>query len=145
MEKITRRGLILSGAALAVGGVTSSAEAAVGSIYLKIVSAGFIFGVSGGEGVLTFNGVQYPLSIGGLSAGLTAGLAGTELVGSATHLTSARDVEGIYSKIGADLSIAGGGSIQRLRNSRGVLLKLHGKQVGFMFSIDLSGMSLSLK
>jgi hypothetical protein len=145
MQNITRRGLIFSGAAIAVGAYNTAAEAATGSVYLKIVSAGFIFGVSGGEGVLTFQGVQYPLSIGGLSAGLTAGLAGTELIGSASHLTAPGDIAGIYTNIGASVAVAGGGSVQRLRNSRGVLLKLHGKQVGFMFSIDLSGMSLSLK
>jgi hypothetical protein len=145
MEKITRRGLILSGAAMAVGGISSTAEAATGSIYLKLVSAGFIFGVSGGDGTLTFNGVQYPLSIGGLSAGLTVGLAGTELIGSASHLHAPGDIQGIYSKIGANVSVAGGSSVQRLANTRGVVLRLHGKQVGFMFSIDLSGMSLTLK
>ncbi len=145
MEKITRRGLILSGAALAAGAYSSTADAAVGSIYLKIVSAGFILGISGGDGVLTFGGVQYPLSIGGLSAGLTAGLSGTELVGTVRHIRAPGDINGIYSKIGADVTIAGGGSVQRLANARGVLLQLRGKSVGFMFSIDLSGMSLQLK
>lgn len=145
MENITRRGLILSGAALAVGAAGSSAEAATGSIYLKIVSAGFVLGVSGGEGVLTFNGVQYPVSIGGLSAGLTIGAAGAELVGSVSHIRSPGDIEGIYSNIGVSAAVAGGASFQRLSNARGVLLRLRGKQVGFMFSIDLSGMSLKLK
>jgi hypothetical protein len=145
MQNITRRGLIFSGAAMAVGAYNTAAEAAQGSIYLKIVSAGFIFGVSGGQGVLTFQGTQYPLSIGGLSAGLTAGLAGTELVGTAVHLHAPGDIEGIYTNLGASVAVAGGASVQRLRNARGVVLRLQGKQVGFMFSIDLSGMSLSLR
>ena len=145
MENITRRGLLLSGAAIAATAATTSAEAATGSIYLKIVSAGFIFGVTGGEGVLTFNGARYPLSIGGLSAGLTAGLAGTELIGSASHIFAPGDIQGIYSKIGADVSVAGGVSYQALVNTKGVRLRLRGKQVGFMFSIDLSGLSLTLK
>ena len=61
MKTITRRSLIVSGAALATGGLLTPAEAATGSIALHIVSAGFIFGVSGGSGVLTFGGQQYPL------------------------------------------------------------------------------------
>ena len=65
MKDITRRGLILSGAALATGAFAPSAEAATGSISIKIVSAGFIFGASAGSGILTFQGRQYPLSIGG--------------------------------------------------------------------------------
>ena len=51
MKDITRRGLIVSGAALATGALLTPAEAAMGAIAIKIVSAGFIFGVSGGSGV----------------------------------------------------------------------------------------------
>jgi hypothetical protein len=145
MSKITRRTLIASGAALALGGTLSPAEAAIGSIYIKIFSAGFIFGVSGGSGVLTFGGRQYPLSIGGISAGATIGASGTELVGTAYHLHDFHDIEGVYSAAGAGLSIAGGRSAAQLSNARGVLLRLRGRQVGFMFSIDLSGMAINLK
>ena len=145
MQQITRRGLIVSAAALASGGLVAPAEAATGSIALKIFSAGFIFGVSGGSGVLTFRGVSYPLSIGGISAGATLGASGAELVGTASHLHSPQDIEGIYSAIGAGLAVAGGRTAAQLSNARGVVLRLRGRQVGFMFSLDLSGMSISLR
>jgi len=145
MNEFTRRGLIISGAALATGSLLSPAEAATGSISLHIVSAGFIFGVTGGSGVLTFQGQQYPLSIGGISAGATIGASGTDLVGTASHLHAPGDIEGIYSAIGAGLSVAGGRSAAQLSNAHGVVLRLRGRQIGFMFSIDLSGMSISLR
>jgi hypothetical protein len=145
MNNLTRRSLIISGAALATGSLLSPAEAATGSISLHIVSAGFIFGVTGGSGVLTFAGHQYPLSIGGISAGATIGASGTDLVGTAYHLHSPGDIEGVYSAIGAGLSVAGGRSAAQLTNARGVVLRLRGRQIGFMFSIDLSGMSISLR
>jgi len=145
MQDITRRSLILSGASLATGVLKSPVEAAVGSIAINIVSAGFIFGVTGGSGVLSFGGRQYPLSIGGISAGATIGASGTDLVGTASHLHSPADIEGIYSAVGAGLSVAGGRSVAQLSNARGVILRLRGRQVGFMFSIDLSGMSISLR
>ena len=145
MKDMTRRGLILSGAALATGALLSPAEAATGSIAIKILSAGFIFGVSGGSGVLNFQGRQFPLSVGGISAGATIGASGADLVGTASHLHSPADIEGIYSAIGAGLSIAGGRSAAQLSNARGVILRLRGRQVGFMFSLDLSGMSISLR
>ncbi len=145
MKTITRRSLIVSGAALATGGLLTSAEAATGSIALHIVSAGFIFGVTGGSGVLTFAEHQYPLSIGGISAGATIGASGTDLVGTANHLHSPADIEGIYSAVGAGLSVAGGRSAAQLSNARGVVLRLRGRQVGFMFSLDLSGMQISLR
>ena len=145
MKDMTRRGLILSGAALATGALLPPAEAATGSIAIKIISAGFIFGASGGSGVLTFEGRQYPLSIGGISAGATIGASGADLVGTASHLHSPADIEGIYSAIGAGLAIAGGRTAARLTNARGVVLRLRGRQVGFMFSLDLSGMQISLR
>ncbi len=145
MKDITRRGLILSGAALATGSFLPSAEAATGSVALRIVSAGFIFGATGGSGVLTLHGRQYPLSIGGISAGATIGASGADLFGTATHLHSPADIEGIYSAIGAGLAIAGGRTAAQLSNGRGVVLRLRGRQVGFMFSLDLSGMQISLR
>ena len=144
MKDITRRSLILSGAALATGTLLSPAEAATGSVAIKIVSAGFIFGASGGSGVLNFQGHQYPLRIGGISAGATIGASGTDLVGTASHLHSPADIEGIYTAIGAGLSVAGGRSAAQLSNARGVILRLRGRQIGFMFSLDLSGMQISL-
>ncbi len=108
------------------------------------MSAGFIFGASGGSGVLTFQGKQYPLSIGGISAGATIGASGADLVGTASHLRTPADIAGVYSAVGAGLSVAGGRSAAQLSNANGVVLRLRGRQIGFMFSLDLSGMVISL-
>ena len=144
MNAITRRSLILSGAALASGALLTPAEAATGSVAIRIVSAGFIFGASVGSGTLRFQGHDFRLRIGGISAGATIGASGTDLVGEAFHMHQPADIEGIYSAVGAGLSVAGGRSVAQLTNARGVLLRLHGRQMGLMFSIDLSGMSISL-
>ncbi len=144
MNVITRRSLIFSGAALASGALLTPAEAATGSISIRIVSAGFIFGASVGSGILRFQGTDFRLNVGGISAGATIGASGTDLVGTAYHLRQPADIEGIYSAVGAGLSVAGGRSVAQLTNSRGVVLRLHGRQMGLMFSIDLSGMSISL-
>ncbi len=144
MNVITRRSLIFSGAALASGALLTPAEAATGSISIRIVSAGFIFGASVGSGILRFQGTDFRLNVGGISAGATIGASGTDLVGTAYHLRQPADIEGIYSAVGAGLSVAGGRSVAQLTNSRGVVLRLHGRQMGLMFSIDLSGMSIAL-
>jgi lipid-binding SYLF domain-containing protein len=144
MGIVTRRSLILSGVGLATGAFVAPAEAATGSVVLRIASAGFIFGVTGGSGTLTFHGRQYPLNIGGISAGALVGVSATDLVGAASNLHAPGDIAGIYSAVGAGMSIAGGRSTAQLSNANGVRLRLHGRQVGFSFSIDLSGMSISL-
>jgi hypothetical protein len=145
MKSFTRRSLIAAGAALASGGGLSTAEAATGSIALKIFRAGFIVGVGGGSGSLIFKGRRYALSVGGVSLGATIGAAGAELIGAAYNLHDVRDIEGVYSAAGAGLSVAGGGAVAQLTNSRGVLLKLKGRRIGFMFSLDLGGVNIGLK
>jgi hypothetical protein len=144
MGIVTRRSLILSGAGLATAAFVVPAEAATGSVSLRIASAGFIFGVTGGSGTLTFQGRRYPLNIGGISAGALVGVSATDLVGTASNLHSPGDIAGLYSAVGAGMSVAGGRSTAQLSNANGVRLRLHGRQVGFSFSIDLSGMSISL-
>jgi hypothetical protein len=144
MSIITRRSLILSGVGLASGAFVAPAEAATGSVALRIASAGFIVGVTGGSGTLTFRGRRYPLSVGGISAGALIGASATDLVGTASNLHAPGDIAGIYSAVGAGLSVAGGRSAAQLTNAKGVVLRLRGRQVGFSFSIDLSGMSISL-
>jgi lipid-binding SYLF domain-containing protein len=144
MGIVTRRSLILSGAGLATAAFGVPAEAATGSVSMHIASAGFIFGVTGGSGTLTFRGRQYPLRIGGISAGALIGASATDLVGTASNLHAPGDIAGIYSAVGAGMAVAGGRSATQLSNANGVVLRLRGRQVGFSFSIDLSGMSISL-
>jgi hypothetical protein len=144
MNIVTRRSLILSGAGLATAAFVAPAEAATGSVSMHIASAGFIFGVSGGSGTLTFRGQRFPLTVGGIRAGALIGISAADLVGTASNLHSPGDIAGIYSAIGAGLSVAGGRTSAQLSNANGVVLRLHGRQVGFSFSIDLAGMSISL-
>ena len=144
MGIVTRRSLILSGAGLATAAFVVPAEAATGSVSLHIASAGFIFGVSGGNGTLRFRGQQFPLTVGGIRAGALIGISAADLVGTASNLHAPGDIAGIYSAVGAGLSVAGGRTATQLSNANGVVLRLRGRQVGFSFSIDLSGMSISL-
>ncbi|HML12741.1 MAG TPA: hypothetical protein VK456_05510, partial [Xanthobacteraceae bacterium] len=63
--------------ALAGAASMSTAIADSGTIRIRIFKAGFVVGGSAGEGVLTFQGRNYPLSIGGLSYGFTFGASET--------------------------------------------------------------------
>ena len=96
-------------------------------------------------------GAEPALGIGGeivnaVDAGeiLEPGDVAADLVGTASRLHSPADINGIYSAIGAGLAVAGGRTSAQLSNANGVVLRLHGRQVGFSFSIDLAGMSISL-
>lgn len=115
------------------------------TIRIEIVSGGFIIGASGGSGTLTYQGKQYPLGIGGLSLGLIIGAAKTELVGRVHNLANVSDIAGTYTATEAGLAIAGGKKVARLRNSKGVVMRLRGRQIGLEATLDLSGMEIWLK
>lgn len=131
--------------AAAMVSMQSSAMAKTARIHFQIYKAGFIVGVSGGKGVLTYEGHSYPLAIGGVSLGATIGASRAELIGTASNINDPSDIEGTYSAAEAGLAVAGGRKIAQLKNSKGVVLRVKGKQIGFMFSVDLSGMQVSLK
>ena len=116
------------------------------SVRIELVKAGWFVGASGGNGTLAFGGRTYPLVISGLSAGLTFGVSGTTLTGSATNLRTASDIAGTYSAVGSAIAVAGGGRAIAMRNGRGVVLNLSGATVGFAFDfMSLSGMTIRLR
>jgi len=45
----------------------------------------------------------------------------------------------------AGAAVVGGGKVAELKNSKGVVLKVKGKEVGLELALDLSGMGVSLK
>lgn len=132
-------------AAVAMLAAPAPSRAQSAQIEFNIVKAGFILGVSGGSGTLFYGGRTYPLVIAGVSLGATIGASKADLVGEVYNLRSPADIEGTYSATGAGIAVAGGERAAELQNSRGVVLKVRGKQIGLEFSLDLSGMQISLK
>lgn len=114
-------------------------------IYITFVNAGFIVGVSAGSGTLVYQGKRYPLNIGGVSLGATFGASKAELSGTVQNLSKASDISGTYGATEAGYAIVSGRKTARLKNTKGVVLVLRGRQVGLEVQLDLSGLQLSLK
>lgn len=123
----------------------ASPSHAQGTIQLSVAKGGFFIGASGGSGSLRFQGKSYPLSIGGLSAGLTFGASVTDLVGTVSNIRRPSDINGIYSAIGAGVAVGGGARALQLRNANGVVLRLRGRQAGLALDLDLSGLQITLR
>jgi len=132
-------------AVAALAGATSIAHADSGSIYFKVLKAGFVIGGSGGQGTLTYHGRTYPFTVGGLSYGFTFGAAETTFTGTATHIHSPRDISGVYGAASAGVAGFKGPGVIALQNANGALLILSGKQRGLMVNLDLNGMAISLR
>ncbi len=126
-------------------GAGSAAYADSGTIRLSVVKGGWVIGGSGGSGVLNFQGRRYPLSIGGVSYGLTFGASQTDLTGRVTNIRRPSDVAGVYGAAGAGLAVGGGAQAIVLRNEKGATLTLAGRQVGLIASADLSGLAIALR
>ena len=126
-------------------GAPSIADAqTTGTVRFQVAKAGFIFGVGGGTGTLTFKRKTYRLRVDGLSAG-TIGVAQADLVGTASNLREPTDIVGTYSAAGAGVAVAGGARSIQLRNSKGVILNLRGRQAGFEASLGVGGATITMQ
>lgn len=135
--------LVALTAILAVG--ISSARADSGTVRISFIKAGWIIGGAVGSGTLTFQGRTYPLSIGGLTYGLTFGGSQTNLRGTVSNIFRPSDIEGVYGAAGAGATIIRGPQAIVLTNQKGAVLQVSGRQTGLMINLDLSGMALTLK
>jgi hypothetical protein len=144
MSRFARFFLVLA-ALIALPALPSAAAGKPATIRIQLYKAGFVVGVSGGSGMLHVNGHRYPLSIAGVSLGATVGASRADLIGNVYNLREAADIQGTYTAAEAGAALAGGSKVARLKNSQGVILEVHGKQIGLMLSVDLSGMQITMK
>jgi hypothetical protein len=131
--------------ALLFAAVALPAQAQTGNVHIRIVKGGWFVGAQAGSGTLTYGGRAYRFDVGGLSAGLTFGGSVADFYGTARNLRRASDIEGVYTAVGAGIVVAGGARVMQMRNAKGVVLSLRGRQVGLHVDVDLSGMAISLR
>jgi len=139
---------LICGAVLGVvasASVSTASQAATGSVRVVFTKAGFIVGVGGGRGVLTFQGHHYPFTVSGMSFGATIGASTTQLVGRALNMHVPSDIAGTYSAIGAGAAVAGGAGGVQLQNARGVILQLRGVKVGVELSAAVGGVTITME
>jgi hypothetical protein len=141
---VLRASLIAVAAMLGLA-LSSAAHADSGTVRLTIYKGGWFIGGSGGSGTLTFRGRTYPLSVGGIDAGLVFGGSKTVLRGRVRNINRPSDVAGVYGAAGAGLAIGGGARAIVLSNQKGAILEMTGRQFGLMANADLSGLAITLK
>ena len=124
---------------------SASAQAPSGTVEFRVFKVGLVVGAGGGRGTLFYKGKTYPLKVGGVSLGATIGISSADLVGEVYNLTNPADIQGTYTAASASVAVAGGGMTASLKNSRGVELKVRGKQIGLELSLDLSGLRITMQ
>lgn len=119
--------------------------AETGQVTVVFTKGGFIVGVGGGKGVLTFRGKNYPFTVSGMSVGFTIGASTTKFVGRALNLRSPGDLAGSYAAGGAGGALAAGAGGVQLQNANGVILQLSGPKVGAEVSAAVGGVTISMQ
>ena len=104
---------------------------------------GVIIGAGGGEGTMTCAGQVYPISVGGIGIGVL-GFAGGEIEGVAYNLRSPADIAGTYGAAGAGFTFVGGPQVAQLQNENGVIIQVHGVQIGLEVNLNLAGMHVAM-
>src|SRR5712672_2575419 len=125
--------------------VATPALAETGAVAVVFTKGGFIVGVGGGQGVLTFRGKKYPFTVSGMSVGFTIGASTSKFVGRALNLRSPGDLAGSYAVGGAGGALAAGAGGVQLQNANGVILQLSGPKVGAEVSAALAGVTIAMR
>jgi hypothetical protein len=120
---------------------------ASGLVTLKMKSVALGVGGSWGDGVLTYQGRNYPFSISGLSL-VDVGISNYTGAGKVYDLSSPGNLAGNYAAGQATFAVAGGDSAMSMKNDKGVtivILKNEGKESGTQLSMGPAGMKIMMK
>lgn len=122
-----------------------SAEAQQPDATLKMhttsIAAGI--GIRWGEGIVAFQGKEYPCRVNGLSVG-EVGISSVDAIGNVYNLTTIEDFSGDYTAISAGVALAGGGDVATMRNQNGVVIDLTGTSLGAKIMLAVQGMTIAL-
>jgi hypothetical protein len=134
LKHVVRLFAVIFVAVTMLAATAAQSDARTGAVRLRIVKAGFIVGIGGGNGVLRYQGRTCPLTIGGVGIG-SLGVAAVNLVGTATNLQSPTDIAGTYGAAGAGATFVGGAQVATLQNEKGVVLRVRGCRLDFKFRL----------
>ncbi len=100
-------------------------------------------GYSWGDGVLTFQGKEYPFTIRGLSV-VDVGISKANANGEVFKLKNVKDFNGTYTTASGEATLAGGAGVITMKNQNGVTIKLSALTTGVNFKLALEGVKLTL-
>jgi hypothetical protein len=118
-----------------------------GLVSLNFKSVGVGIGGSSGEGMLSYQGRDYPFTISGLDVG-AVGVSSFQGAGKVYDLKSINEFAGNYVGSEAGLAVRGGQSELSMRNGKGVMIVVlanEGKESGTRISLGAAGVSIKLK
>lgn len=141
-------GPVLLATALLVGSLALAADAKKpsGTVEIDETQFAFIVGGSVGGGKLTFRGKEYPFKIGGLTAGVNAGISKMSAAGEVYDLNDVSKFPGTYTQLDVSITLGGGGGGLRLKNQNGVIMRLDSRNQGLQLNVgSASGVKVTME
>ena len=115
-----------------------------GTLEMKTGQFAIGIGFSWGEGVLTYKGKKYPVTVKGLSV-VDVGITKATSKGSVYNLKKLEDFDGSYTTATAEATLGGGVGAADMSNANGVKIKLVTTTKGVNLKLAASGVELYLK
>lgn len=123
-------------------------DQAIPSAYMWLSGGSLAVGIgyTWGHGTLYFSKdqKQYKFKLSGVSIADVGG-AGITAEGEVYNLSKPSDLSGSYSAVTAGVTVIEGGSVAYLKNSNGVVIKLHSQTGGLRFNLSANGMDITLQ
>jgi outer membrane immunogenic protein len=118
--------------------------ASSGTVSIQSTSIAAGVGVQWGDGVLTYNGKQYPFTLQGLDV-IGVGYSEVKAEGTVSNLTKLSDFEGVYASAEAGAVAGSGSSAVTMTNPHGVTISLRALQEGAKLTLAAGGVNIELK
>jgi hypothetical protein len=116
----------------------------VATIHFHGGSVGFIVGVGGASGYVTYHGVRYPIDVSGLKVG-TIGVNSYDVDGKVLNLHRLSDIEGTYAAGEASGTVGGGAGGLDMTNGNGVEIQAASTSAGLQLTLGGGGVTITLK
>ena len=118
-----------------------------GLVTLNLKSVALGVGANWGDGVLNFQGKNYPFSVSGLSL-VDVGISNFTGAGKVYDLKSPADLSGTYGAVQSTFAVNGGNTAMSMKNQNNVtivILKNDGQESGTQFSLGPGGMKIMMR
>jgi hypothetical protein len=145
IKKWTSKWLVALGCLAAFSLAMAAEPTPSGTVTMKSKSVAIGVGVTWGDGTLTTtDGKTYAFSIEGLGLA-DLGVAEVSTRGEVFNMKNVADFSGTYVAGEAGIAIVSGPTDTIMKNTKGVVLRLHGTQQGARLTLAASGVKLTLK
>jgi hypothetical protein len=144
LKKWTMNWLVALGCLVAFSVAMAADPPPSGTVKLTSKSIAVGVGVTWGDGTLTFGGKTYTFSVEGLGIA-DLGVSDVTTSGEVFNLKDVADFSGVYASGEAGAALDKGPIDTILKNTKGVMIRLHGTQKGARLTLAAQGVKLTIK